>query len=323
MGKKLSDIITSYTIILSNNIIVRDSSNYIIVRTDDDGYDYGISLLNNNPSLTDIYLSVITTEDISYEIRYYVHNTLQIDLIIADIFLSSSYNNDKIYNKKNINNILNNKSNIIDNDIYISDINLLDISNIENTISHNNLLPKYIDPSKIKTVNLMNIFKIVSKIEENILHPSGILKYLLKTNPEKAISYIDQNLKSKSNLEIIPTFIKNTINIIEYYPYIEEYGIKYLELNKDNIELNRDDIKYVNYSLAHVIMSKLGKLPEDEKELTLEYLFNSCDIEDSKKLRTRLFFDYIGLPMNINTPFYINNDFKTFMNLGKMIKDKR
>ena len=318
IGKKSSDITTSFK--LDDNKIYR--------RKDEDEDSYGISILTNNTSLTDIYLLIIRTDNIDYEIRYYVHNTKQIDLIIANIALSSSYNYDKIYNIENTNNELNNlniKSNIINNEIYISDINLLDISNIENILFSNITLPKYLKLdtihdkiNEILKINLMNSFKLVSKIEENINTPSGILTYLLKYNPENAILYINQNIEFKINLDIIPEFIKNTINIIEYYPYIKEYGIKYLELNKDK---NSDDIKYVNYALAHVIMSKLGNLTKEEKKLTLEYLFNSGDIEDSKILRTRLFFDYIGLPMNINNKFDINNDFTTIMNLGEMIKE--
>ena len=383
--------VTMYNI-NENGDIINDN----IVKLPDLDLNEGIELLNKYPELSEIYLftlhNVIGEYDVEYHIRYHIHNTGQIDLVIKSINMNyygppDMLDNGSIFNiimylnciPRTI--ILHNYNNTsftdfsvkLDNDnILISNISVLDIHDIEEIMTENIDLPYEIN--FIKHVNFMTSFKHVAKIKDDINTQYGIasylltnypkegikysliyapyeaIVYLLQNNPNTAIEYLDKIIEDGKNLDVIYVFIKNVINEIDYYPYIKHYGEKYLELYEDDntsvntsnpmnyvntvnqIKQNKDEwkistrnerqkIEFVNYALAHVIMSKLGVLTEDEKKQALKYLFNAGDVEHSEDLRSRLFFQSINFHIQSTPPFKINLDYETMINLGKMIKE--
>lgn len=349
-------IISQYSYDYNGNIVDEGPNNmirYHHIRDHDS--EYGLYLLNTNPNVSEIYLFKLVTEITSFQInknekinlnlRYHILDTGQIDLIIHSIsYRENVFRDDNIIlnlvNKLNDENI---KSKLYYNkrkgekELYISNINVSNIDLIKNIIAKNIYFDKSITTQNIyresNTVNykmyidknrfsFKQSFRIAAKIIDYINTEYDVIKYLLLNDSDKSILYMDNALKNMSkDLDVIPEFIKLTIDTIEYYPYIEAYGKKYLELIDNKMIKKYKYVQFVNYALAHVIMSKLGSLTDEEKELGLKYILNAGDIEGSNLLRNKLFFDYMGFPIQSTAPFNINNNTDTIINLAKLIKE--
>lgn len=131
--------------------------------------------------------------------------------------------------------------------------------------------------------------------------------FLSKYPIERVVDYV------KTNLFFYPDFAKVVINMPQYYPELYELGEMYIKFN-----LMTDEDKKGSYiNLAHIIMSKPGKLTKEEKQVVFQYLLLADDYPTAAELRTTLFWTWAGYS---EKPFEISNDVETFMNFLDFVK---
>ena len=198
-----------------------------------------INILNNNMLIHEIYIiTIYTISDKTrnkYTLKYLVHESIngktQIDIRInAHSMIDYSYSDFLKYDLliDELNKYKPGSSKMSDSKtIQILDIGVSDISMIEKIMLKNlTLSTKYI--GDLTPLNMIKSFRHVAKITENINKESGMVKYLLQTSPDKAIEYINEKI-NENNFNVIYVFIKYTIDLIDYYEYIKQYGKIYLD----------------------------------------------------------------------------------------------
>ena len=318
-----------------------------------------MQMFNNNDDLMDIYLFIYyNTQIMSYSatdtnIIFFIFKDGRIDIFIDNPLEKLSGIDNYIDDKKS--QLLENGTDSINYNkgIYISNARILDIINMIEIFKFNQFADYYIH------VTNNPIYSALYSPRKIVVNKYSALNDLLSYDPEKAIKYVNKYPELipdfiRSTLHIIEyrniifelgnkyLDLVSSVNFI-INDNMKDYGDHEFNKKRKNFEFKvirpqftgtlplpgqvkdnkiiiyNQDIKYVYYALANVILGQLDELSKDEKTVVLEYLLKADDIEDAKKLRTKIVFDRIGKPMTSETLFDINIDADTIINLVNLL----